>query len=669
MLCSTGEGWRGKKMEKKKSYWIWNQGDYEIFHSNRVNSRRQEYGADYPVFWRLFDVDRNVIFYAKVKTTQPGILVLHVKGMGNILVDGERYPSGKEVEVKAGEHTLQICVTNLAGLPAAYVESNVCATDGSWYTLDENRKEIPVGYAAQYDAPEKNPEEFPFCYEKKQPVERKKVEDGILFDFGKELFGYLDICGVATTDKLHVSYGESLEEALDIEYAILREDVTGQESYRLRQRAFRYIFIQGSEQVEVEADYEYLPLDFKGSFHCSDEDVNKIWDMCAYTLHLTSREVHLEAIKRDGWLWGGDAYQIYKFNNYLFYDPDLIKRSTIALRGKEPFVEHINTITDYSFYWVIGLYEYYMAYGDLDFIKFIYPRAVTLMEFSKKRVNKDGFICGVGADWIFIDWSDIDKDGAACAEQLLFIEANKTMAKLAALLGEDGTDYEETVKQLTEKVNAFFWSKEKGAFIDCYESGRNHVTRHANIFAIMYGIATKEQTESIQKNVLFNDEITQITTPYFEGYELDVMGMLGQFDFIEHKIRSYWKGMMDLGATTVWEEYDPTLSGADHYQMYGNKYGKSLCHAWGASPIYLLGRYFLGVTPTAPGFETFEVKPHLGSFDYIEGTVPMKNGEVKVYLSKEKLCVTATKEGGTLLFEGKRYTLETDKELVLVLQK
>lgn len=56
--------------------------------------------------------------------------------------------------------------------------------------------------------------------------------------------------------------------------------------------------------------------------------------------------------------------------------------------------------------------------------------------------------------------------------------------------------------------------------------------------------------------------------------------------------------MLDLGATTVWEEYNPNLSGAQHYEMYGNKYGKSLCHAWGVSPIYLLGKYYLGVTPT-----------------------------------------------------------------------
>ena len=29
--------------------------------------------------------------------------------------------------------------------------------------------------------------------------------------------------------------------------------------------------------------------------------------------------------------------------------------------------------------------------------------------------------------------------------------------------------------------------------------------------------------------------------------------------------------------------------------MYLDKYLKSLCHAWGAVPIYLLGRYCLGV--------------------------------------------------------------------------
>ncbi|MBN2614002.1 MAG: hypothetical protein JXB00_20765 [Bacteroidales bacterium] len=49
--------------------------------------------------------------------------------------------------------------------------------------------------------------------------------------------------------------------------------------------------------------------------------------------------------------------------------------------------------------------------------------------------------------------------------------------------------------------------------------------------------------------------------------------------------------------------------------MYGRRFGKSLCHAWGASPVYLLGRYFVGVRPTKPGYEEFEIRPVLGGLE------------------------------------------------------
>ena len=113
---------------------------------------------------------------------------------------------------------------------------------------------------------------------------------------------------------------------------------------------------------------------------------------------------------------------------------------------------------------------------------------------------------------------------------------------------------------------------------------------------------------------------------------------------------------------TVWEEYNPILSGTQHYEMYGNKYGKPLCHAWGVSPIYLLGKYYLGVTPTSSGYETFEVKPYLGGFKFIDGVIPIKNGSVSVKVSKDKLSVTATRGGGKLVWKDKSYELEANKE-------
>ena len=645
-----------------KSYWIWNYGDYEIFHSNRVNARRQEFGVDYPTFWKYYDVDRNVRFYAEIETEIDGNIKLFLNGKGYILVDGQRYGSETVIFLKKGKHTLQISVVNLTGLPAAYIESDVCSTNNEWYTLENGAKK-QVGFDIHYDCHEKNPESFPFAYEEKYPVSVQKYNDGVLYDFGKELFGFLYVSDVKASESIHVSYGESLEEAVDVENSILFEDVSGENRYKLRQRAFRYIYLTGAENANIHAELEYLPIEYKGSFRCDDEDVNKIWDVCAYTLHLNMREVLTEAIKRDRWLWGGDAYQAFKFNNYLFFDKEIVRRSTIALRGKEPFNEHINTITDYSLYWVIGLHEYYVTYGDIEFIKNIYDKAVSLMEFCEAREDDKGFIVKKNNDWIFVDWSDIDKDGAVCAEQMLYIAANKAMAALTRLVGADPSSYEEKYSRLIETTNKFFWKEEKGAYIDCYESGKNHISRHANVFAILYDVANEEQKAKIIENVLENDKITKITTPYFEGFELDVMGKIGHFDFIENVIKTYWKGMLDLGATTVWEEYNPNLSGAQHYEMYGNKYGKSLCHAWGASPIYLLGKYYLGVTHTSSGYETFEVKPYLGGFKFIDGVVPIKDGSVRVKLSKDKLSVVATKNGGTLIWAGKSYALEANKEL------
>ena len=57
--------------------------------------------------------------------------------------------------------------------------------------------------------------------------------------------------------------------------------------------------------------YEYADLKDKGSFTCNDEEINKIYDVAKYTLHLNTREFFIDGIKRDRWVWSGDAYQSY----------------------------------------------------------------------------------------------------------------------------------------------------------------------------------------------------------------------------------------------------------------------------------------------------------------------------------------------------------------------
>ncbi len=655
-----------------QAYWMWHWGDYEIYHTYIMSNRRQEFGADYPTMWHGETAYPNVEFHRSVEADKSGFLTLHVNGRGYLLVDNRRYAAGVRAEITPGKHTVVVRVTKDGGLPAAYVESDVCPSGEGWLCTHMTAEKMPAGWLPVYDSPDMSPEQFPFAYDTVQPIAKEYVrnekdKDGVLFDFGKELFGYADINGLLPEKQYGVFYGESREEALADKEALLFEYVEGVASVRLTQRAFRYIFIAGAaaEQISLSVAYEYLPLKQRGTFRCDNETVNRVWEMCRYTFHLNCRETYLDGIKRDRWPWSGDAYQSYAINRYLYMDREIDQRTTIGLRGKDPVEQHINTILDYSLYWIIALEDYHMTYGDETFPKFMWKRILSLYEFVCTRENEHGFLVGKPGDWTFIDWSEIDKTGAVCAEQMLYIRALRAMAHLADLAGECGVAYREKAENLVSLVNSFYWDSEKGAYIDSYESGKRNVTRHANIFALLFDIADDFQRESIIRNVLLSDSVRKITTPYFEGFELDVMCRIGNFKFFEDMLTSYWGKMLELGATTVWEAFDPTQNGAEHYAMYGNRFAKSLCHAWGSTPVYLLGRYYLGVYATSPGYKSFRVEPQLGGLGVIEGTVPVGAGDVYVHLTKSALCVKSDIPGGTLVWAGKEYPLTAGEEVRL----
>ncbi len=150
-------------------------------------------------------------------------------------------------------------------------------------------------------------------------------------------------------------------------------------------------------------------------------------------------------------------------------------------------------------------------------------------------------------------------------------------------------------------------------------------------------------------------------------YELETLLIDGRHEQVLQEMRDYWGGMLHEGATTFWEKYNPEESGTQHLAMYGRPYGKSLCHAWGASPIYLLGKYYLGVRPTKPGYEEFEVRPSLGDLDWIEGDVPTPNGMIHVYMDRQQIKVRATEGRGWLTAGNQKVRIEAQQDITLPL--
>lgn len=224
-----------------------------------------------------------------------------------------------------------------------------------------------------------------------------------------------------------IYYGESKEEALDTEHCETMDILSVQDGtvidlalrtvhpltndcYMMESsKAFRYVYVVCDEQIsvgKVSMQYEYMPETYRGSFQCDNDLLNRIWEIGAYTMHLTTREFFIDGIKRDRWVWSGDAIQNYLMNYYLFFDSETVKRTIWQLRGKDPVTSHINTIMDYTFYWFLSVYDYYMYTGDEKFVKQLYPRMKSLMEYVLGRTDSDGMVQGMTGDWVFVDWAD-----------------------------------------------------------------------------------------------------------------------------------------------------------------------------------------------------------------------------------------------------------------------
>ncbi len=169
------------------------------------------------------------------------------------------------------------------------------------------------------------------------------------------------------------------------------------------------------------------------------------------------------------------------------------------------------------------------------------------------------------------------------------------------------------------------------------------------MFAIIYGDVSDEESKQVLEHVMLNPDIPRITTPYMRFYELEALCMMGQQQHVLPEMKAYWGGMLREGATTFWEKYNPEEKGKQHLAMYGRPYGKSLCHAWGASPLYIIGKYFLGVRPTKPGYEEYEVRPALGGLQWMEGEVPTPFGKISIRMDHDSITVYSDGGKGRLI--------------------
>lgn len=642
--------------------WIWHYRDFEMYFTKKTLLGREERGRIVPAFWEVPNVPSLVRFRKTVNLETEENIAIIAEGKFLFLLDNIRMPDKSSYQIPAGVHELECAVFNMTGMCALFVDGVSIISDESWYADLYDDVFEAVGTSLCCVDKTILPGNYTLPFRSITPVSDVMKNDERIVDFGKDTYVKLKLTNIAENAVIHIAYGESLEETYS-DRCVIVDTVSCVRTAELPPRGFRFVRFWGETNFELECFYQYNPARDR-SVYKGEKQLNDIYKISKYTLALCSRFFLLDGIKRDKWPWAGDAYTMSHMSFYSFFDTETIKRTILSLRGNREVKTPINNVLEYSFYWVLNIKVYYDYTGDFDFVKRNYEYMKLLMAFYIERAAWKGFIPKINSSWIVIDWHDIEKDGYSCAVQMLYGKALNVMEFFAGQmhLNEDKQYYRLLAEQVYKNVNEVFWSDTQNGYVSNYCDGKpsTQICHHQNCFGILFDYADDAKKEAIIENVYKNPAVKEITTPFFKFFQYEAMYQCGLTKEILTDIRSYWGKMTDIGAETVYEEFDPDITGVEQYAMYGEPFDKSLCHAWGTVPVYAVGRYMAGVAPTEPGYKSFQICPYTGDEDY-QITVPILNGSVSVCKKQNHLSVKTDVSGGVIKIETRCVKAEPNK--------
>lgn len=474
------------------------------------------------------------------------------------------------------------------------------------------------------------------------PVGAAREEDPfVVLDLGRESDGRLEITSdSAEPMKLELQFGESREEAVNESY--LGVDpimVPPRATVRGPKSAFRYAvvrFVAGTPPLRfksIRLDTTYYPVKYQGSFESSDPLLNRIWQVGAYTSHLSMQDDIWDAPKRDRGRWMGDLDVSGRVIDTVFADRFLMQDTMnhlIADSGK-PVHDDVNGIPGYSAFWVMGQADYYRHLGDHSYLESIREPLTELLGYMETELDSRPVFANTHKSWPFVDWSpDLNGDTAE-ARRATTLEFAKAFTEGAWLLGEAGDSagaakYGAEASNLKQAAQQYLLDKSSDTFGTRWQT---------NAMAIFSGVASDAETSDIWEKVLSKPRGFMIT-PYYNFYVIVATAESGHRKEALDWIREYWGGMIKEGATSFWEAYDPDWPKGNFHESLqadnGQGYFVSLCHGWSSGPTAWLTEQILGITPEAAGFSKVSIRPDLAGLEWARGAEPTPHGPIKVDL-------------------------------------
>lgn len=481
----------------------------------------------------------------------------------------------------------------------------------------------------------------------------KKKKASILLDYGQEIHGGIRLLvwnsSIAAGATVRVRFGESVGEAMaeiggsqnatnDHARRDVKAEVGMMSMNPIGETGFRFVRIDLEDTdaeiwlKSVPAIFVYKDVEYKGSFTCSDPLLKRIWDVGAYTVHLNMQEYVWDGIKRDRLVWIGDMHPETTTIQAVFGEDDAVERSLDFIREETPLPGWMNNYASYTMWYVIIVYDWYFHTGKKEFLEKQREYLEGVADQLSQYVDENGQ--DTVREGRFLDWPSEGKTKVVDAGvQAIHVWAVESLKKIFDILG-DGIRVRKCEAELE--------------MLRSYETDYED-SKQAAALLVINGM--KDAVEVNEK--LLKQGGARGMSSFMGYYILTARAMAGDYQGCLECIREYWGGMLSLGATTFWEDFDvswlenasridelPEDGKVDVHGTYGDYcyvgYRHSFCHGWASGATPWLSENVLGIRVMEAGCKKVKIEPHLGDLEWAEGAYPTPYGIIRVEHRKMK---------------------------------
>ena len=398
----------------------------------------------------------------------------------------------------------------------------------------------------------------------------------------------------------------------------------------------------------------YTPADVHaGTFLCSDEDLNRIYEAARRTLLLNTLDIFMDCPDRErgGWLcdslWTGRAAALMlgdssveraMIENFMFYPGEECYHGFFpqCYPAKGDFKN--GALTTWSFWFVVEIGEYYKRTGDRELIDRCRRRLDVFFKGVRECCGEHGLFDSHGA--VFVDWSLSNEREyvypISCAANVEYACALEVYDMLYGV--PEAKAHAEQIRKTLQEValdrggyDPRYILHDSLEYKDGKLRGKPFYSESAQYTMLWAGLFTKQNCPALIDAIVYElGPVPQRKPPkldigaanMFIGLciRLDMLSRLGYVDVMLEEIKYLCGIMLKNGPGTLWE----TVSGQS-----------SRCHGFMSHTGVLLSRDVLGLDiPEAFPEKRVRVAPHPGELRFACGTAKTPDGLISVSWSK-----------------------------------